>query len=85
MASHYLKILMDGVLHCWDPAKARKAGVYKYNNQREIPRLQIVSAADLFKEYLPLQLPPEEVRNGRKMAVIAEPSADEAKGGLFGE
>jgi site-specific DNA-methyltransferase (adenine-specific) len=65
--------------------EARKAGVYKYNNQREIPRLQIVSAADLFKEYLPLQLPPEEVRNGRKMTVIAEPGADEAKGGLFGE
>jgi len=33
----------------------------------------------------PLQLPPEEVRNGRKMTVIAEPGADEAKGGLFGE
>lgn len=65
--------------------EARKAGVYKYNNQREIPRLQIVSAADLFKEYLPLQLPPEEVRNGRKMTRIAEPGADEAKGGLFGE
>ena len=65
--------------------EARKAGVYKYNNQREIPRLQIVSAADLFKEYLPLQLPPEEVRNGRKMTVIAEPGANEAKGGLFGE
>ncbi|MHB8107686.1 MAG: DNA methyltransferase [Candidatus Cryosericum sp.] len=65
--------------------EARKAGVYKYNNQREIPRLQIVSAADLFKEYLPLQLPPEEVRNGRKMTVIAEPGADEAKGGLFGD
>jgi DNA modification methylase len=65
--------------------EARKAGVYKYNNQREIPRLQIVSAADLFKEYLPLQLPPEEVRNGRKMTIIAEPGADGAKGGLFGE
>ena len=65
--------------------EARKAGVYKYNNQREIPRLQLVSAADLFKEYLPLQLPPEEVRNGRKMTIIAEPGADEAKGGLFGE
>lgn len=65
--------------------EARKAGVYKYNNVREIPRLQIVSAADLFKEYLPLQLPPEEVRNGRKMTVIAEPGADEAKGGLFGD
>jgi DNA modification methylase len=65
--------------------EARKAGVYKYNNQREIPRLQLVSAADLFKEFLPLQLPPEEVRNGRKMTVIAEPGADEAKGGLFGE
>jgi len=25
------------------------------------------------------------VRNGRKMTVIAEPGADEAKGGLFGE
>jgi len=52
-----------------------------------IPRLQLVSAADLFKEFLPLplQLPPEEVRNGRKMTIIAEPSADEAKGGLFGE
>ena len=65
--------------------EARKAGVYKYNNQREIPRLQLVSAADLFKEYLPLQLPPEEVRNGRKMTIIAEPGADEAKGRLFGE
>ena len=65
--------------------EARKAGVYKYNNQREIPRLQLVSAADLFKEFLPLQLPPEEVRNGRKMTVISEPGADEAKGGLFGE
>jgi site-specific DNA-methyltransferase (adenine-specific) len=65
--------------------EARKAGVYKYNNQREIPRLQLVSAADLFKEFLPLQLPPEEVRNGRKMTIIAEPGADEAKGGLFGE
>ena len=43
------------------------------------------SVADLFKEYLPLQLPPEEVRNGRKMTVISEPGADEAKGGLFGE
>ena len=50
--------------------EARKAGVYKYNNQREIPRLQ---------------LPPEEVRNGRKMTIIAEPGTDEAKGGLFGE
>ena len=48
-------------------------------------RLQLVSAADLFKEFLPLQLPPEEVRNGRKMTIIAEPGADEAKGGLFGE
>lgn len=85
MASHCLKILMDGVWHFRDSAKARKAGVYKYNNLREIPRLQIVSVADLFKEYLPLQLPPEEVRNGRKMTVIAEPGADEAKGGLFGE
>lgn len=65
--------------------EARKAGVYKFNNVREIPRLQIVSAADLFKEYLPLQLPPEEVRNGRKMTVISEPGADDAKGGLFGE
>ncbi|RIE14428.1 DNA methyltransferase [Candidatus Cryosericum odellii] len=65
--------------------EARKAGVYKYNNQREIPRLQLVSATDLFKEFLPLQLPPEEVRNGRKMTIIAEPGADEAKGGLFGE
>ena len=65
--------------------EARKAGVYKYNNQREIPRLQLVSAADLFKEFLPLQLPPEEVRNGRKMTVISEPGADEAKGELFGE
>jgi DNA modification methylase len=64
--------------------EARKAGVYRYNNVREIPRLQIVSAADLFKEYLPLQLPPEEVRNGRKMTVIAEPGTDAAKGGLFG-
>ena len=53
--------------------------------QREIPRLQFVSAADLFKEFLPLQLPPEEMRNGRKMTIIAEPGADEAKGGLFGE
>jgi len=44
-----------------------------------------VSAADLFKEFLPLQPPPEEVRNGRKMTIIAEPGADEAKGGLFGE
>jgi len=61
--------------------EARKAGVYKYNNQREIPRLQLVSAADLFKEYLPLQLPPEEVRNGRKMTIIAEPGADEARAG----
>jgi len=51
----------------------------------KIPRLQLVSAADLFKEYPPLQLPPEEVRNGRKMTRIAEPGADEAKGGLFGE
>jgi hypothetical protein len=41
--------------------------------------------AVLFKEYLPLQLPPEEVRNGRKMTIIAEPGADEAKGSLFGE
>ena len=65
--------------------EARKAGVYKYNNQREIPRLQLISAADLFKEFLPLQLPPEEVRNGRKMTIIAEPGTDEAKGGLFGE
>jgi hypothetical protein len=65
--------------------EARKAGVYKYNNQREIPRLQLVSAADLFKEFLPLQLPPEEVRNGRKMTVIAEPGADDKTGGLFGE
>jgi site-specific DNA-methyltransferase (adenine-specific) len=65
--------------------EARKAGVYKYNNQREIPRLQLVSAADLFKEFLPLQLPPEEVRNGRKMTGIAEPGADEVKGELFGE
>ena len=65
--------------------EARKAGVYKYNNQREIPRLQLVSAADLFKEFLPLQLPPEEVRHGRKVTVIAEPGADEAKAGLFDE
>jgi DNA modification methylase len=65
--------------------EARKAGVYKYNNQREIPRLQLLSAADLFKEFLPLQLPPEEVRNGRKMTGIAEPGAETAKGGLFGE
>jgi hypothetical protein len=65
--------------------RLHKAGVYKCNNQREIPRLQVVSAAGLFKEFLPLQLPPEEVRNGRKMTVIAEPGADEAKGGLFGE
>jgi hypothetical protein len=43
------------------------------------------SAADLFKEYLLLQLPPEEVRNGRKMTIIAEPGADEAKDGLFDE
>ena len=43
------------------------------------------SAVDLFKEFLPLQLPPEEVRNGRKMTVISEPGADEAKGELFGE
>jgi hypothetical protein len=35
--------------------------------------------------HVPLQLPPEEVRNGRKMTIIAEPGADEAKGGLFGE
>ena len=41
--------------------------------------------AGLFKEYLPLQLLPEEVRNGRKMTIIAEPGANEAKGGLFGE
>jgi hypothetical protein len=65
--------------------EARKTGVYKHNNQREIPRLQIVSAADLFKEFLPLQLSPEEIRNGRKMTGIAEPGADEAKAGLFDE
>jgi hypothetical protein len=41
--------------------------------------------ASLFKEFLPLQLPPEEMRNGRKMTIIAEPGTDEAKGGLFGE
>jgi len=33
----------------------------------------------------PSQLPPEEVRNGRKMTVIAEPASDEAKGGLFSD
>lgn len=65
--------------------EARKTGVYKYMIQCEIPRLQIFSAADLFKEYLPLQLPPEEVHNGRKMTVIAEPGAGDTKGGLFGD
>jgi hypothetical protein len=35
--------------------------------------------------HIPFKLPPEEVRNGRKMTIIAKPGADEAKGGLFGE